>query len=85
MFYTTVIVYEYRATGYGFCKFNKHENLVIVIVYVFQTRMQSLTCEKQHRMGIFKMLTTMMREEGVFRYFAKGQHVSWSKTIESKN
>jgi hypothetical protein len=36
-------------------------------------------------MGIFKMLTTMMREEGVFRYFAKGQHVSWSKTIESKN
>jgi solute carrier family 25 iron transporter 28/37 len=29
--------------------------------------MQSLTCEKQHRMGVFKMLTTMMKEEGVFR------------------
>lgn len=32
-----------------------------------KTRMQSLTCDKQHRMGIYRMLRTMMKEEGFFR------------------
>lgn len=35
--------------------------------YAFQTRMQSLSCGKQHEMGIFRMLSTMMKEEGMFR------------------
>ena len=29
--------------------------------------MQSLACEKQHRMGITEMLRGMVREEGMFR------------------
>lgn len=43
------------------------EHVALFPVDSVKTRMQSLTCEKQHRMGIFKMLTTMMREEGFFR------------------
>ena len=29
--------------------------------------MQSVMCEKQHRDGIFRMLKTMIKEEGYFR------------------
>jgi len=32
-----------------------------------KTRMQSVMCEKQHRDGIFRMLKTMIKEEGWFR------------------
>lgn len=39
----------------------------IVNICIFQTRMQSLCCEKQHRLGIYQMLRTMMKEEGLFR------------------
>ena len=39
----------------------------VILLNQFQTRMQSLACEKQQRMGVFKMLSTMMREEGFFR------------------
>ena len=36
-------------------------------MFCLQTRMQSLACEKQHRMGIAEMLRGMVREEGMFR------------------
>jgi len=32
-----------------------------------KTRMQSQACEKQHRMGIYNTLKTMVKEEGAFR------------------
>jgi len=32
-----------------------------------KTRMQSVMCEKQHRDGIYRMLKTMVKEEGWFR------------------
>jgi len=32
-----------------------------------KTRMQSIMCEKQHRVGIWKMLVTMVKEEGMMR------------------
>lgn len=32
-----------------------------------KTRMQSIKCEKQHRVGIYRMLETMVKEEGMLR------------------
>lgn len=43
------------------------EHCIMYPVDVVKTRMQSLCCEKQHRLGIYQMLRTMMKEEGLFR------------------
>ena len=44
-----------------------HRNISKPINFTFQTRMQSLACEKQHRMGITEMLRGMIAEEGFRR------------------
>lgn len=43
------------------------EHCVMYPVDLVKTRMQSLCCEKQHRVGIYRMLSTMIKEEGKFR------------------
>jgi len=43
------------------------EHVALFPVDSVKTRMQSLACEKQHRMGIMQMLRGMMAEEGMLR------------------
>lgn len=43
------------------------EHCIFYPVDVVKTRMQSLCCEKQHRFGIYQMLRTMQKEEGLLR------------------